>query len=207
MANVKRQIKPSLRQRQAQITRDLIVTAAQALFLERGYTGTTIESIAEQAGVAVSTVYAVFGSKRGILRAIREAWHGRSHIREVAYGDPGTALPEERLEQLAQATRNQWETGCEVMAIYNGASHADPEAAAELAEALEGRRKGMKTFARNLEPHLRPDLSVARATAILQALCLSEVFDELVNHSGWSMDAYQAWLAEALKRELLERTE
>lgn len=203
MTNVKRQTKPTLRQRQAQITRDLIVTAAQALFLERGYTGTTIEAIAEQAGVAVSTVYAVFGSKRGILRAIREAWHGRSHIWEVAYGDPGSAHPGERLEQLAQATRKQWDTGCEVIAIYTGASHADPEAAAELTEALEGRRKGMETFARNLEPHLRPDLSVARATAILQALCLPEVFDELVNHSGWSMDAYQTWLAEVLKRELL----
>jgi len=206
MSNVKRQTKLTLRQRQAKITRDTIVTAAQALFLERGYTGTTIDSIAEQAGVAVSTVYAVFGSKRGILRAIREAWHERSHIREVAYGDPGTIRPEEHLEQLAQATRIQWETGSEVMAIYNGAAHADEQAAAELAEAIAGRRKGLQTVAHSLQAHLRPGLSVTQAAAILQALCLPEVFDELVSCSGWTPDAYQAWLAQALKRELLEGT-
>ncbi len=203
MEDVKRQTKPTLRQRQAQFTRNSIVMAAQALFLEQGYACTTIEAIAEQAGVAVSTVYAVFGSKRGILRAIRETWHEHSHIREVAYGSPGTAGPKERLEQLAQATRKQWQTGSEVLAIYSGASAADPEAATELAEALEGRRKGLQTFARSLEPHLRPGLSAANAAAILQALCLPEVFDELVRHSGWSMETYEAWLAQALQRELL----
>src|SRR5512139_3569057 len=154
----KRQTKSTLRQRQAQATASMIVAAAKALFLEQGYTGTTIEAIAGRADVAVSTVYAVFGSKRGILRAIRSAWHERSHIREVTYGDPGDAGPVERLEQLAQATRQQWETGVEVIAIYNGAAAADPEAAAELNEALEGRRKGMETFVLSLEPHLRAGL-------------------------------------------------
>jgi hypothetical protein len=37
----------------------------------------------------------------------------------------------------------------------------------------------------------------------LQALCMPEVFDELVRHSGWSVDEYQSWLVEILKRELL----
>jgi AcrR family transcriptional regulator len=196
-------MKSTLRQRQAQATANMIVAAAKALFLERGYTGTTIEIIAAKADVAVSTVYAVFGSKRGILRAIRSAWHERSHIREVTYGDPGEAKPKERLDQLAHATRQQWETGSEVIAIYTGAAAADPEAAAELRGALEGRRKGMETFAKSLEPYLRPGLDTAHAADILQALCLPEVFNELVRHSGWSADAYQTWLTLNLKWELL----
>jgi len=171
--------------------------------MEQGYTGTTIEAIAEEAGVAVSTVYAVFGSKRGILRAIREAWHERSHIRKVAYGSPGNAGPEQRLEQLAQATRQQWETGSEVIAIYNGAAHADPQAAAEVEQALQGRRKGLETFTRSIEPRLRSGLRVGRASAILQALCMPEIFDELVRRSGWTEEDYQEWLAGILKRELL----
>ncbi|MEW5867912.1 MAG: TetR/AcrR family transcriptional regulator [Chloroflexota bacterium] len=203
MTDVKRQNKSTLRQRQAQATRDMITSAAQALFLEQGYACTTIEAIAAQAGVAVSTVYAVFGSKRGILRAIRQAWHEHSHIREVAFGDPGDASPQERIRQLAQATRRQWESGAQVLAIYTGASAADPQAAAELAEALAGRRKGIQTFARSLEPHLRPGLDAASAAAVLQALCLPEVYDELVWHSGWSAEAYEAWLTQAIQRELL----
>jgi hypothetical protein len=125
----------------------------------------------------------------------------------VTYGDPGEARPEERLEQLAQATRRQWETGSEVIAIYNGAAAADPEAAAELSVALEGRRKGMEKFASSLEPHLRPGLDTARAAAILQALCMPEVFNQLVLHSGWTAEAYQAWLSQTLKRELLKEFE
>jgi AcrR family transcriptional regulator len=193
----------TLRQRQAQATANMIVAAAKALFLEQGYTGATIEAIAERAGVAVSTVYAIFGSKRGILRAIRSAWHEISRIRDVTYGDPGEERPEDRLQKLAQATRQQWETGAEVTAIYNGAAAADPEAAAELSEALMGRRKAMENFAKSLEQYLRPGLDTTRATAILLALCLPEVFNELVRNSNWSAEAYQVWLSQTLKRELL----
>lgn len=204
MENVKRQNQLTLRQRQAKATRNMIVEAAQELFLERGYTGTTIEAIAEQAGVAVSTVYAVFGSKRGILRAIRNTWHERTQIREVAYGDFQAASPQERLEQLAQATRRQWESGADVIAIYTGAADADPKAAAELGEALAGRRKGLTSFAKSLEPHLRPGLDLTHAAAILHALCLPEVFEDLVRRSGWTAEEYQDWLLRTLKRELLE---
>jgi hypothetical protein len=76
--------------------------------------------------------------------------------------------------------------------------------AAELSEALAGRRRGIANFAQSLEPHLCQGMDVSRATGILQALCLPEVFDELVRRSGWSADSYQAWLLQALKRELIE---
>ena len=196
--------KTTHRQRQAQATRSMIVAAAQALFLEQGYICTTIEVIAERAGVAVSTVYAIFGSKAGILRAIRDAWHERTHIRQVVYDSQPSANPEERLEQLAEATRRQWEMGAEVTAIYTGAAAADPRAAAELTQALAGRREGMQSFAKSLEAHLRSGLDAAHAAAILQALCMPEVFDELVRHSGWSADEYQAWLLQALKHAMLK---
>jgi len=195
--------KTTHRQRQAQATRSMIVTAAQELFLEQGYICTTIDTIAERAGVATSTVYAIFGSKRGILRAIRDSWHERTHIREVLNNPQQSSNPEERLELLAEATRKQWEMGAEVTAIYTGAAAADPRAAAELSQALNGRREGLQNFARGLEPHLRSDLDSTHAASILQALCLPEVFDELVRHSGWTVEEYQAWLSATLKRQLL----
>ena len=204
MTDVNSQLKSTHRQRQAQATRSMIVAAAQALFLEQGYICTTIDIIAERAGVATSTVYAIFGSKRGILRAIRDTWHERTHIRELINSNQQSTNPAERLEQLAAATRRQWELGAEVTAIYTGAAAADPRAAAELTQALAGRREGLQNFTRNLEPYLRPGLDAAHAAAILQALCMPEVFDELVRHSSWSADEYQAWLAKALKHEILE---
>ena len=204
MTNVNEQAKISHRQRQALETRNLIVSAAQALFLEQGYICTTMETIAERAGVATSTVYAVFGSKRGILRAIRDAWHERTHIREVLNSNQQSSDPVERLEQLAEATRRQWEMGAEVTAIYTGAAAADPRAAAELSQALIGRREGLQSFAKSLEPALRPGLDAAHAASILQALCLPEVFDELVRRSGWTVDEYKDWLMQAMKHEILQ---
>jgi AcrR family transcriptional regulator len=204
MEDVNLNTKTTHRQRQAQATRNMIVTAAQALFLEQGYICTTIETIAERAGVATSTVYAIFGSKRGILRAIRDTWHERTHLHEVLNSSQSSVSPEVRLEQLTEATRKQWEIGAEVTAIYTGAAAADPRAAAELSQALVGRREGLLNFARSMEPHLRPGLDAPHAASILQALCMPEVFDELVRHSGWSGDEYQAWLVRTLKSQLLE---
>jgi AcrR family transcriptional regulator len=207
METVNNQKKITHRQRQAQATRSMIVAAAQALFLEQGYICTTIETIAERAGVATSTVYAIFGSKRGILRAIRDSWHERSYIRQVLASTDQLANPAERLEQLAQATLRQWEMGAEVTAIYTGAAAADPRAAAELSQALTGQRDGLQSFAKSLEPHLRSGLDAPHAAAVLQALCLAEVFDELVRRSGWTIDEYQSWLTQTLKREILNTQE
>jgi TetR/AcrR family transcriptional regulator, regulator of autoinduction and epiphytic fitness len=204
MTTVNYQKKLTYRQRQAQATRSMIVAAAQALFLEQGYICTTIETIAERSGVANSTVYAIFGSKRGILRAIRDSWHERSHIREVMTNTDQSTTPEERVQHLAQATREQWEIGAEVNAIYTGAAAADPRAAAELTQGMVGRREGLQNFARSLEPHLKPGIDASHAASILQALCLPEVFDELVRRSGWTVNEYQDWLSKTLENAILK---
>src|SRR5918998_3356489 len=108
------------RQRQALWTRRLIVDAARKLFLERGYTATTIEAIAKEADVAVSTVYAIYKNKRAILRAIREAWHEQTHAREINEEASRQPDPERRLRLVALANRRQWEAGSALVAVYLG---------------------------------------------------------------------------------------
>ncbi len=66
----KRTYNSTRRLAQARQTRRLIVEAAGRLFRERGYAGTAIEAIAQQAGVAVETIYATFGNKVAILSAV-----------------------------------------------------------------------------------------------------------------------------------------
>jgi TetR/AcrR family transcriptional regulator of autoinduction and epiphytic fitness len=55
------------RQEQARQTRRAILDAAAKLFVEPGYAATPLTAVAAEAGVAVQTVYAVFGSKRQLL--------------------------------------------------------------------------------------------------------------------------------------------
>jgi AcrR family transcriptional regulator len=191
------------RQRQALATRKLIVDTATRLFLEQGYAATTIDVIAEAAGVAVSTIYAIFTNKRGILHEIRQSWHGASQVRELYAQGVAAGNAERFLELAAHATRRQWEAGSQMIAIYNSAASADPEAAAEMKQSLSGRRTNLSEFVRQAHPLLRQDINAAQAAAILLALTHAEVYAELVGAHSWSPDEYERWLAGALKQQLL----
>jgi AcrR family transcriptional regulator len=72
MVNVKgtRKYSSPVRDEQAARTRTRILDAASDLFLERGYARTTMQDIADLAGVARDTVHAVFGSKAQVLTAL-----------------------------------------------------------------------------------------------------------------------------------------
>ena len=79
----------------------------------------------------------------------------------------------------------------------------DPEAAAELRVALEGRKAAMQRFIDGMSGMLRPALDPNHALALYLALTLREVYTELVDVAKWSPDEYEAWLAAALKQQLL----
>ncbi len=66
----KRRYDSRRRQAQAAETRRSILEAAERLFERDGYVGTTVEAIAREADVALKTVYAVFTTKAGLLRAL-----------------------------------------------------------------------------------------------------------------------------------------
>jgi AcrR family transcriptional regulator len=62
-----------LRERQAEATRDLIVSVARERFTAAGYVGTSIEDIARHAGVAKGALYHHFSGKDMLFRAVYEA--------------------------------------------------------------------------------------------------------------------------------------
>lgn len=191
------------RQRQALATQQLIIDTARTLFLEHGYGATTIEAISKEAGVAVSTVYNIYKNKRGILKAIREVWHQESGQQAIYEQALQTSHTQQRFALAALATRRQWETGASMMSIYLSAAAVDSEAAAEMKEALEGRRIRMLSFIDESKSMLRPDLSSERAAAIYIGLTRPEVYQELVDVFGWTPDEYEVWLIDTLQRLLL----
>src|SRR6478609_1787780 len=69
----KRPYDSSQRKEAAEATQARILDAAKFLFSRRGIDRVTIAEIAKRAGVAVSTVYALYSSKVGILRALMQA--------------------------------------------------------------------------------------------------------------------------------------
>lgn len=207
MADVKPGPEPkrkTLRDERAQVTRERIADAARRLFLRDGYAATTLTDIAAEAGVAVQTVYAVYGSKAGILGALREAAMFQVDA-EALYAEAMAApSPGHRLELFARSIRVRWESSGDVAAIHRDAATADAGVRAGVAATLERRRGGIRMLAERMGPDLRRGVDIAAAAAILDALTLPEVYAELVDVQGWTPDAFEAWLAAALARELLD---
>ena len=89
----KRRYSSPLREEGARRTGELILAAAQDLFVAQGYVQTTIEQIAERAGVSRPTVFANAGSKRELLKRLR-IWPWRAMtIPFRSSSGPGTRRP------------------------------------------------------------------------------------------------------------------
>ncbi len=194
----------TLRAERAAVTRRRIAEAARVLFSRQGYGATTLTVIATEAGVAVQTVYAVYGSKAGILRALREEVL-RQPEAEALYAGAVQAPDAARTVALfARSIRRRWEYGHDVVAIQTDAASTDPTLRIELDQVLAIRRAGIGRLAQSLGPWLAPSVDAPRATAILDALTLPEVYRELVDVQGWSPDEFEAWLDSTLRQQLLD---
>lgn len=198
-------VRPSLRAERAAVTRRRILEAAHVRFAADGYGATTLQAIADEAGVAVQTVYAVWGSKAGILRALREAL-ARQPEAELLY-DAALAMPRaaDALALFARSIRARWEEGADIVRIHAEAAASDASLREEVGHVLARRRAGLRRLVEAVAGSLRAGLDVERASAIVDALTLPEVYLELTRVGGWSADEYEAWLSVALVSELLPR--
>ena len=156
MSAVKGAPKPSLRVERAQVTRTRIADAARTLFSTRGYGSTTLTAIASEAGVAVQTVYAVYGSKAGILRALREAVLRQPDAEALFEEAMRQRDPDGQLQLFARSIRQRWEHGHDVVAIHQDAAATDPTLRREVEAVLAIRRNGIGRLAGSLEPALAP---------------------------------------------------
>jgi AcrR family transcriptional regulator len=192
-----------LRRRQALETRRAIALAARSLFAERGYAATSIEVVAEEAGVAARTVYAIFGTKKAILAGICEDWLVEAGVMETVA--VGMAEPDlrRRLELVAHSSRRQWESERGVRAMLEGAAASDADVARMLAGWKNDRARSLRGVVAGLEGNLRPGIDGARAGAIIRALTSAEIYSELVAGEGWRPDEYEEWLAGLLSDTLL----
>jgi AcrR family transcriptional regulator len=191
------------RQRQAAETRARVVAAARALFAERGYASTTIASIAQEAGVAVPTVYDAFGSKRGILEAARVTMLADSEIPELMARAKAEPDASRKLDLAARWLRQQMETSSDVIRAFREASRFDAEVAADHRRILDNRSRNMQGFIDSMATSLAPGMSARTATDLLWTFSNEEFYRELVEERGWSADRFESWLATTLRAQLL----
>jgi len=74
----------TLRERQAEATRQLLVSVARELFTEKGYAATSVEEIIQRAGVARGALYHHFNGKDALFRAVYDEVQADIATRVVA---------------------------------------------------------------------------------------------------------------------------
>jgi AcrR family transcriptional regulator len=201
------------RREQAQQTRRDIVAAANRLFLERGFAATTMAAIAAEAGVVVETVYRAFDGKAALFRAVVEAAlaGGIEESERPVEERPAIAAmiaepdPARQVELYAATQPGIHRRAGPLLRALRDARGLDPELGRVWDEIEAWRRRGQGQFAEMLASRgvLRPGLSAMSAGDIIWTLCSLAVHDLLVLERKWSLRRYGAWLAAALKRELL----
>jgi AcrR family transcriptional regulator len=191
------------RQEQARATRERIAAAARALFAVHGYRMTSMAAIAQEAGVAERTVYTAFGAKREILSAICETWLEDARAREIVAAAVAEPDADATIGLAAHFLRSLFETGHDVMVLFDAAAAEDPQTKTMLRAKLDGRNHVQGLIIDSLADDLVVPLPTAGA--IYRALAAVGIYQELVVESGWSIEDYEHWLVEELTRQLLGR--
>ena len=187
-----------------------VVDAARALFLERGYQATTIDAISDHSDVPAATVYRLFSSKLGILKALLDvSIAGDDQALSLQERPQVAALlaepdPEKLLAGFASITVAINARSSDVYRILSSASGSDPAAAVLLADYQQQRDDGQGRIARSLVRvrALRPGLRERDAADLIHALMSPELYRLLVIDRAWPPERYEQWLARILVDQL-----
>jgi AcrR family transcriptional regulator len=195
----------ALRSEAADVTKTRVLEAAQTLFVRHGIDRVTIAQIAKKGDVAVSTVYALYESKEGILRALlRASLFG--HRFQAAFAQlEGVNDPIRLIELTAQVARAIYEGESSELGLMRGASAFSP-ALRKLEQEFETVRFDMQQerlrilFAQSKQ---RRGLTFDEARRVLWMYTSRDVYRMLVHEGGWTPGRYQEWLCDTLMEALV----
>lgn len=209
---VKRRYESAHRQEQARLTRRAILNAAAKLFVDPGYAATPLTAIAAEAGVAIQTVYKIFGSKKDLLSALVDVTVAGDDepvpLAERQFVADIQALPGARAK-LARYAAHLADTHARhamVMVALAGAATADPDAAAIWRKNLDERRQAMTMFAAELAATGELTVDVDTAVDVLWLAMDVRNYDWLVRERGWPPEKFQRWYVDTVAAAILGRS-
>jgi AcrR family transcriptional regulator len=212
MASPERSYTSPVREDQARQTRKRIVDAAAALFAERGYGATTIDAIAQAAGVSRKTVFDSVGGKANLMKLAYDFAITGDDAPTPLMDRPRIAdlmAEREPAAMIAGHATLVTEVGSRIAAIYcalEQAAGTDAEARALYQALVRQRRTSMDIPARVLAEAGagRPGLTPTQVADLLWIYSDPALYDKLVGQQGWSAKQFEQWLCRTLEQQLLE---
>jgi AcrR family transcriptional regulator len=205
--NARRKYSSPLRERQVQATRRAVLAAARELFIAQGYGATTVEQIAQHAGVSKPTVFTAVGNKQMVLRAVRDvAIAGDDEPVPVARrpaADRIRAEPGQRraVDLLAQHLTGVASRYAEINEVLHAAADSGEDDLRELWQLEEDQRlTGARWWVEVLTSKgpLRPGLDTGTAADVMWLLMSPGNYYRLVHRRRWTKQKYQQWLAASI---------
>ncbi|MCW2674950.1 MAG: DNA-binding protein [Frankiales bacterium] len=200
-----------LRTAKAAQTRAAVITAAERLFIEHGYVSTSVQAIADAAGVSRATVFNSVGGKPALLRACYD-------IATVGDDDP-VPLPQ-RPELLAVRDESDQRRTIALYAkviagigerlsgtyeVFRAAATTDTEIRTQWDQIQSERLRGSQGFVRILASKgpLRRGLDREEAGDVVWAYIDASLYHRLVVECGWPRARFERWFTRSLTAYLL----
>lgn len=199
------------RQERAAQTRLRMIQAAHRLFLADGYEATTMQAVADAAGVAVQTVYYTFKTKAQLLAQVEGfavlGDRPSAQWRDTTAGERlrTATSADELIKDFVSMDTDIKSRLAPLVAAVGSALPSDPET---VASRERGRSDFFKQFVDSLArlAPLRPGMSVRRALDILLAVNSLPTFVELTTRRGWTTRQWQNWLTHTIQTQFLADT-
>ena len=172
---------PTRREEYAEATRRAILDAARGLFSEQRYFSTKIDDIARRARVSALTIYAVSGSKQGLLNTLMDIW-SRAPIVSTTLDRVDLDDPAAILRTVAATCRNMREEFGDIMRVLLATAPHDKPVAASLTRRLADLHA------------LRDGMDVEQAVDVLWFYFGYSGLFTLRDENGWSYERAERWL-------------
>lgn len=196
----------------ARQTRRRITRAAHDLFVEHGYGATTLQDVADRAGVAVQTIYFTFGNKRSLLKEVVDttiagddqpvATMDRPWFGEVLAA--GTAAA--GLRRLVQGTGQVIGRFAPIIEVLRTATAIDPEVTGLWPREVDMRFSVQAAAAKALmaKPGARAGVPAEHAADLLYGLLSPELYLLYVRDRGWTPGRWEDWVYDTLRSQLCD---
>jgi len=200
-----------VRQERARANRVAILEAATRLFVEGGYPGTSVASIAAEAGVSEDLVYVQFSTKRQLLvEVLNFAVTGETDSPRVLDQEGPQAVRAEKdqrrqIEMFSTSIAGRTARARPIDDVMRSAALVDDVIADKHRDLHQTRLRNLRGFVTWVADNgpLREGLSIDEAAATVWALTGSDMHRMLVGDLGWSQGRFAEWIRASLEATLL----
>ncbi len=208
-----RAYRSELRQSQAAETRVRVAAAAAGLFSDLGYTRTTLAKIAAAAGVSIETVQAQ-GSKATLMIAAGEftafGLIGDRSILDLDLGKRFVAITDrdEAIDFIVAEQTTIHERSARITRTLYAAAANDPELDRYLMELLAGIGRQVRRLLGVCVERgwIRDDIAFDELVETAVVIASMETYFRMVEHDGWTIDAYRRWFRRMLDEAVFKST-